>query len=92
MKIVTAIYDNVAESLVGQVLMLHAHEAAAIRMFRDILSNKDSDIGRHPHDYDLFQLGIIHDEAGRNMIDSDFRVIITGQQLHDATTNTLEAQ
>lgn len=86
MQIVTAIYDTLSEQILGNALFLHRAEASAIRMFRDIMADKQTPIGQHPHDYSLLQLGIIHDEAGRNMIDSDFRVIITGEQIIAATT------
>lgn len=71
-----AVYDNVAEEIVGG-LHLHPHQAPAIRMFSDVAKLPNSQIGLHPADFDLLLLGTLLDD---NTIESAKKniPIITG--------------
>lgn len=44
-----------------------AHLGAAIRAFEDGIKspNKDTDIARHPEDFELYELGTYNDENGK---------------------------
>lgn len=75
-KIIYAVYDNVADDILGG-LHIHRHEAAAIRFYGDIATLPDSLIGKHPQDFDLVQLGHIN-RHGR--IVGEFRIVLTGAQ------------
>lgn len=71
-----AIYDNVAEQIIGG-LHLHPHQAPAIRMFGDVANLPNSQIALHPADFDLLLLGTLLDD---NTIEASKRSIpiITG--------------
>lgn len=56
-----AIYDNVADSIIGG-LHLHPHHAPAIRMFGDVATLPNSSIGLHPEDFDLLLLGVLNED------------------------------
>lgn len=56
-----AIYDNVAEAIIGG-LHLHPHQAPAIRMFSDVATMPNSQIALHPADFDLLLLGTLLDD------------------------------
>lgn len=71
---VYAIIDNVADEITGP-LTIHKHPAAAIRMFVDVASNKQTSISQHPADYDLFKLGYINAD---NQIVAEHQLVITG--------------
>lgn len=62
MKIgIYAIFDVVAQMIIGG-LQLHRHHAAAIRMFGDVASAKDTAIAQHPKDFNLIFLGQLNDD------------------------------
>lgn len=61
MQKIFAIYDHVADAIIGG-LHLHRHQASAIRMFGDIATLPDSSIGLHPEDFDLLLLGVLNDD------------------------------
>lgn len=69
-----AIYDNVADQLVGG-LQLHKHVASAVRAFSDIASDPQTLINRHPDDYDLIQLGFITPD---NQIKPEYQIVMRG--------------
>lgn len=69
-----AIRDNVAEQIIGTLIMLK-HEAAAVRSFGDIASMPESIVGKHPADFDLVQLGYI---THTHQLEPDYRLVITG--------------
>lgn len=57
-----AIRDKVAGMLIGG-LHVHRHEAAAVRFFQDIATMPDSQIGRHPADFELLEIGYLDDDG-----------------------------
>lgn len=69
-----AIYDNVAKAVVG-MLMMHKHEASAVRMYADVASSAESMIGKHPQDFDLVRLGHLRDHK---LLDPDYHVVLKG--------------
>lgn len=74
---VYAIIDNKADMIVSTVLTIHKHPAAAMRFFDDIARSPQSDIAKHPADYDLVQLGYLTED---NQIVAEHDVILTGKQ------------
>lgn len=56
-----AIYDKVADMYIGG-LLLHKHDAAAIRFFQDVAGLGDSLVGKHPEDFDLMLVGNLDEE------------------------------
>lgn len=57
-----AILDTKANAIIGG-LQLHKHPSAAIRTFGDIAADPKSMIARHPEDYELIELGTLHEDA-----------------------------
>lgn len=86
-KIITAIYDRVAQDIIGP-LQVFPHNAPAIRMFSDVANDKRTPIGQHPADFDLILLGFLDDNNGTPSIDACLdplnHCVITGQQWMDA--------
>lgn len=74
-----AIYDRQARAVVGG-LQMHRHDAAAIRTFGDVASQKGSMVQMHPEDYDLIRLGHLDDDAEPAVIQAHQvpEVVITG--------------
>lgn len=60
---VFAVIDNQAQNIVGNMLTIHRHEAPAIRQFTDLLSDERSMLNKHPHDFDLVQMGEIDEDT-----------------------------
>lgn len=72
------IYDRKSEQVIGMILREH-RDAAAIRVFGDVLSNKDTAPGQHPEDFDLIYLGYQSPE-GTIDAEEEVRTVITGTQ------------
>lgn len=92
------IRDNVAKAI-GQI-MVHHHEAAAIRVFKDVAKDKEGMIGAHPQDFDLVNIGLIDTDTGAIITDFDkdgkpitdsrnYRMVLEGKTL--APTQELKA-
>jgi len=58
LKQLYAVYDLVAETIVGGVIQEN-QDAPAIRAFADALVNPQSLLGQHPRDFNLMLLGSI---------------------------------
>lgn len=54
-----AIIDKVAGQIIGG-LQAHKHEAAAVRFYSDVAAMKESLVGKHPQDFDLYRLGHVN--------------------------------
>lgn len=69
------IYDRVGGGVVGPILD-QANDAAAIRAFRDALSDERSQLAKHPGDYDLLFLG---EQTPDGVVNCEDRcVVVTG--------------
>lgn len=75
-----AIYDIVAQQLVGQHLVLHKHDASAIRMFNDVALTKGTQINTHPADYRLIALGELREHDGQLLLIPLNEVTLEGSQ------------
>lgn len=73
-KLIYAIHDNVAGAIIGG-LHLHPHSAPAIRMFSDIATMAESQIARHPNDFDLLLLGTLNED---NTISPVHEIVLRG--------------
>lgn len=61
---VVSVFDR-AISTFGRPVFV-PHTGAAMRSFMDEVSGaKDSELGKHPEDYDLMHLGSFDDQVGR---------------------------
>lgn len=94
MKRIYIIWDKLAMEAVGIMkLHLYAHDAAAIRFFGDIASDKQSTVSRHPADYELHCIGNF-DSREQEMLTPMKRpvVVITGEQWLAAQQQSTEPE
>lgn len=56
MKRIYAIYDLVANIIVGSLVLDHS-DASVIRLFHDLCQDTNTAVGRHPKDYELRYVG-----------------------------------
>lgn len=63
MKAIYAVRDKLAGMIIGNVLTF-AHDAPAVRFFKDAVFDDQSPIAKHPHDYELIKLIEFNDEGG----------------------------
>lgn len=76
MKMLYTIRDVVAESI-GPIV-LFAADAAAVRMFGDVAVDPQTNIGRHPADFELICIGQVYDDGVIVPAVGGPRVVITG--------------
>lgn len=76
MNKIYAIFDNLAMTITGPLMTFKAN-AAAIRTFSDIAGDAQTNIGKHPADYDLLQVGHIDDQGNITVYRE---TVITGEQ------------
>lgn len=57
-----ATYDKAAQAFVNQ--FFDKHHGSVIRGFQDALNNKETDVGRHPTDFELYYLGSLDTDSG----------------------------
>lgn len=82
-KLLCSLYDNKAEEIVGNIIIVR-HPAAAIRMFSDIAADeKPNGINNHLEDYDLYILGEVGDDTQLTLVGS-LELLITGATLKAA--------
>lgn len=73
------IRDNLAQAPAGPLVVLE-HDAVAIRMFREILSDKNSMVARFAKDHELLCLGFF-DRETCEILQGDVHVVISGEVL-----------
>lgn len=82
MNKIYAVYDLVAQTIVGRFLHLEKHDAAAIRMFTDAIANPQTDLHAHTADYNLICIGTVLENTDDAIfpveIDPACRIVITG--------------
>lgn len=76
MRKLYAIIDTQAAEILGTIFIQRA-DAAAIRMFGDIATHRDSIVAKHTVDFQLATLGSIDDN---HVITPGFAVVLTGSQ------------
>lgn len=87
MRIVVAIIDTVTQDVVGP-LMIHRHEAPAIRMFEDVAKMDGSAVHQHVEDHELWQLGFLNDTD--LTLQASKKLLISGAQWLALQTNKQE--
>lgn len=81
--IVVSIKDRLA-NVHGQP-MFFATTGTAIRAFQDAINDQQSNVSKHPDDYDLFQLGTYNDETGTfTNAEAGPKLLAVGKQLKNA--------
>lgn len=70
------VYDVKAETHFGPIIAVR-HEKAALRIYYDALTDKQSNISKHPEDYNLVYLGQQDEETG--LINSEPETIMKGE-------------
>lgn len=61
--IAIAVFDLATETFARPFFV--SHPGQAMRSFMDELKNKDSELGKHPGDYELFEVGSYDDANGQ---------------------------
>lgn len=80
MKYLYAVRDVKADDINDQVMVCKA-DAVAVRSFSDALASTDprSLMAKYPDDYELLELGAIHEDGRIESLESP-RVVLTGTQ------------
>lgn len=86
------IWDKVAEEIVNNTLVLQRNDAQAVRMFTEVVTQKDqngqpSKFAQHADDFELIDIGIILIESPARPImatGEGARVVITAKQVIEA--------
>lgn len=60
--VVVAVFDAAAQAFT--VPQFVGHRGIALRSFRDACNVKESAFGKHPEDYDLYEIGSYDDISG----------------------------
>lgn len=76
-QVVCGVFDRAAQ-LFGRPIFC-ATTAQATRSFKDEINRADSEMGRHPDDFDLFLLATFDDNTGVFL--SDSQLIVRGKDL-----------
>lgn len=66
MKRIYAIYDIIAEMILGDHLQTFRHDAAAIRFFSDVAKQEGTMVRQHTADFRLITIAELHDNAKRS--------------------------
>lgn len=88
-----AILDNKANEIVAGLITVHRNVATALRQHSDALSNPQSELGKHPDDYDLICLGnLVEEDEGLPALDpkNGGELVMTGKaakRMLDAANN-----
>ncbi|QXP08632.1 MAG: nonstructural protein [Arizlama microvirus] len=64
MKLISIAVLDLATETYGRPFFVH-HAGQAMRSFMDEVKNRDSEIGKHPGDYELYELGTFDDTTGK---------------------------
>ena len=73
-----AIYDEKLEAYNRPFFLIS--DGVAIRAFQDEINNKESELSKHPEDYDLYKIGEYNEETG-NITPNEPVLIGTGKAL-----------
>jgi len=76
---IVAIYDHALDSYLRPFYTPAL--GAAIRGFQDEINRQDSEMGKHPDDYDLFNLGQWDDSTGKHENLEEPQQIAIGKQV-----------
>jgi hypothetical protein len=71
--------DTVAEQGLGPIMQFK-HDAVAVRSFREIVAMKESQVGKHPEDFELVRVGSYDDETFK-VAPENPQVVVTGKAL-----------
>lgn len=72
-----AIWDKVAQDTIGSII-IQAHDAPAVRVFRDVTNAEGTALHKNPKDYDLIHLGWME---GDTITTDGPRTVVTGAAL-----------
>lgn len=77
---ICSVFDRAAQTY-GRPFFVH-NSAVAVRSLTDELKNPESELARHPEDYDLYDLGAWDDEDGSlDPYDNGPKLIVRAQDL-----------
>lgn len=87
-KQIYTVLDKVAGVIIGSLIQ-EPSDPPAVRAFRDALTARESQLSKHPEDYDLLCVGMI-DERGLLLpvLGECPRVVVTGASITAVTEGT----
>lgn len=65
-----------------------AADAQAVRMFSDLVANKETEVGKHPEDYALVRIGIF-DDANAKLDAEKVLTLVTGLEIAARAQNAI---
>lgn len=77
--ILCAVRDAAIDSFLAPFTARHSNQA--VRMFGDAINNADSEMKKHPDDYDLFVIGEFEEETGRVKPHDKPELLVRGKNL-----------
>lgn len=77
--IVAAIFDRGVASFGRPFFVPHIN--AAMRAFTDEVNNSQSDLFKHPEDYDLYELGEFDDSSGKFVLVENPKFLVSALSL-----------
>lgn len=83
-----AIVDHKAEDILGPIIIARAN-AVAVRIFTDLVKSDQNDVGQHPEDFTLVQLGTLNADL---TITPENRDIITGNTVRELIAGAIAEQ
>lgn len=66
-------------------------DGQALRMFGDIASDAEHEVGRHPEDYSLYRIGTYDDNKGQ-LVPEDKECLATAQEMVAKARNSVNRQ
>lgn len=93
-KKIVVIYDRVGRTYYNPINRETTEDAQ--RAFQDLVGNKETEISKHPYDYDLFELGTYNPITGRIDAYENPKFIVNGgsfsfpkeSEVNDASSET----
>ncbi len=65
-------------------------DGEAVRLFIDLVEEKDHPVGKHPECYSLFRVGSFNDQNGSIVDDKEVECLCTGLDVGNLDLNNLE--
>lgn len=62
MRVICGIHDTCSDSWLSP--MFWQTRRQAVRAFKDVIADKNTEFARHPEDYNLFSLGTFDEQSG----------------------------
>lgn len=85
---VYSIYDTAVGAYMRPFFL--QSDGQAQRMFKDLVQDKEHDVGKHPEDYSLVRIGSYNDQKGK-LEPEDVEALVTGLEMVAASREVSRA-